>query len=79
MEVLKISKSDFRSFVQKKIENSDERTIGVVKKGSHFAFADLESIDDLQMDYDVTMLPPKKYFQPPKEILLKFKPNVLIL
>ncbi len=75
MEVLKISKDDFRSFVQKKIENSDQRTIGVVKKGSHFAYADLESVDDMQMDYNVTMLPPKKYFQPPKEILLKFKPK----
>lgn len=75
MEILKISKNDFNSFIDKKIEEKKERVIGVVKKGSHFMFDDLESSQNLILDYDVTMLPPKKYFQPPKEILLKFVPK----
>ncbi|MEN8153132.1 MAG: 4Fe-4S dicluster domain-containing protein [Acidobacteriota bacterium] len=75
MEILKISKNDLNSFIDKKIEEKKERVIGVVKKGSHFVFGDLEDSQDLSLDYDVTMLPPKKYFQPQKEILLKFTPK----
>jgi sulfhydrogenase subunit beta (sulfur reductase) len=75
MEILKISKSDFISFIDKKLTENESRTIGVVKKGSHYVFAGLNSSADLCLDYDVTLLPPKKYFQPPKEILLKFAPK----
>ncbi len=75
MEILKISENDFMSFLDKKIDEKAEKVIGVVKKGSHFVFNELESSDKLALDYDVTMLPPKKYFQPPKELLLKYKPG----
>lgn len=75
MEILKISKKDFYSFIDRKIAAKESKTIGVVKKGSHYAFAELEAASDLCLDYDVTILPPKKYFQPPKEILLKYVPK----
>ncbi|MCP4149492.1 MAG: hypothetical protein GY757_17220 [bacterium] len=75
MEILKISKNDFKSFLDKKLEAKETRTVGVVKKGSNFVFADLNSADELCLDYDVTILPPKKYFQPPKEVLLKYVPK----
>lgn len=75
MEILKISKSDFNSFIDKKLAEEKNRTVGVVKKGSHYVFADLNSSNELCLDYDVTILPPKKYFQPPKEVLLKFVPK----
>ncbi len=75
MEILKISMNDFKSFIDKKIKESKTRTVGVVKKGTHYVFADLNSADELQLDYDVTILPPKKYFQPPKEVLLKYVPK----
>ena len=75
MEILKISENDFLSFIDKKIEEKNEKVIGVVEKGSHFIFDELKSSDKLALDYDVTMLPPKKYFQPPKELLLKYKPG----
>ena len=75
MEILKITKKDFLTFVDKKIFEKQSRIIGVVKNGSNYVFNDLESSKDLQMDYDVTILPPKKYFLPPKEVLLKFVPK----
>jgi len=75
MEISKISKNDFKSFIDQKIKKHESRTVGVVKKGSQFVFADLESADDMQLDYDVTILPPKKYFQPQREVLLKFVPK----
>ncbi|MGE5343634.1 MAG: 4Fe-4S dicluster domain-containing protein [Candidatus Omnitrophota bacterium] len=75
MEILKISKDDFKSFIDQKIKTHESRTVGVVQKGSHYIFTDLNSADELALDYDVTILPPKKYFQPPKEVLLKFVPK----
>lgn len=37
-----------------------------------FTFAELKRAEDLRLDYDVTLSPPKYYFQPPCETLLKF-------
>jgi len=75
MEILKISKTKFKEFVDQKIAENNRRTVGVVQRGNHYSFADLTSSADLCLDYDVTILPPKKYFQPPREVLLKFKPK----
>jgi len=41
-------------------------------KTDHFVFAELTKAEDLRLDYDVTILPPKYYFQPPREVLLDF-------
>jgi len=75
MEILQISKKDFSSFIDEKIAKKEERIIGVIEKGSHYIFNDLKTSDEMRLDYDVTMIPPKKYFQPPKEVLLKFIPK----
>lgn len=75
MDILKISKKDFLSFVDRKISEKKSRIVGVIQKGFHYVFDDLKSSGDLSLDYDVTILPPKKYFQPPKEVLLKFVPK----
>jgi ferredoxin len=48
--------------------------VGVREKGEgKYEFAPLESPSQLCLDYDVTVLSPKKYLFPPKETLLKFK------
>ncbi len=75
MEILKISKNAFNSFIGQKISEKKSRMLGVTQKGSHYVYADLDSADQLCLDYDVTILPPKKYFQLPKEVLLKFVPQ----
>lgn len=46
--------------------------VGVQAKGERYAFDALTSAKDLRLDYDVTILPPKKYFQPQHEILATF-------
>lgn len=48
------------------------RVVGVKAKGERYAFGDLAQASDLRLDYDVTILPPKKYFLPQKEELLRF-------
>ncbi len=40
--------------------------------GEKFAFGPIRSSADLRMDYDITLMSPKKYFLPPRETLLKF-------
>lgn len=45
---------------------------GVQAKGDKFAFDRLSSASALRLDYDVTILPPKKYFQPQREVLMRF-------
>ncbi len=75
MEIVQITKEDFSSFVDLKIAKNEERIIGPVEKGRHYIFDDLKSSGEIKLDYDVTMIPPKKYFQPPREILLKFVPK----
>jgi sulfhydrogenase subunit beta (sulfur reductase) len=71
MSVKKIAKSDFTSFVEALIRT--EKVVGVQAKGDRFDFAPLESAQDLRLDYDVTLSPPKKYFLPPAEVLLTYE------
>jgi len=52
---------------------ANRNVIGVKAKGDRFAFGKLDSADELRLDYDVTLLPPRKYFQPQVETLLTFK------
>lgn len=45
---------------------------GVQAKQDRFAFDRLHAAAALRLDYDVTILPPKKYFQPQRETIIKF-------
>ncbi|MEI6520519.1 MAG: 4Fe-4S dicluster domain-containing protein [bacterium] len=45
---------------------------GVQAKEDKFAYGLLTRGADLRLDFDVTILPPKKYFQPLKETIMKF-------
>ncbi len=68
-----ITKEHFNSFVNRLIHDDDREIVGVQEKGNRYVFDRLRDAGDLRLDYDVTILPPKKYFLPPREILLKFK------
>jgi NAD(P)H-flavin reductase len=67
-----ISKDDFNDFVNALIKDEAWNVIGVKAKGSKFAFGPLESASELRLDYDVTLLPPKKYFFPQRETLFTY-------
>ena len=72
MSVSTVTKEQFKSFVTALI-GSDRRVVGVQAKNDKFAFGDLKNADDLRLDYDVTILSPRKYVLPQKEALLQFQ------
>ncbi|MBW8036152.1 MAG: Ni/Fe hydrogenase subunit beta, partial [Planctomycetes bacterium] len=72
MSIKKINKDAFGNVVANIIAG-DNDVVGVQAKADKFAFGPLDSADDLRLDYDVTLLPPKKYFQPPVETLMTYK------
>jgi len=51
---------------------AETTVIGVQSKEDKFVYDLLRSSAELRLDYDVTILPPKKYFLRPAEILLRF-------
>jgi len=65
-----IRSDDFAAFVTAMIEAVP--VYGPVAKRSRFVFARLESPEELRLDYDVTILPPKKLFFPPAQDLVRF-------
>ena len=67
-----LSKEDFANFVDALIKDDSWNVIGVRSKGNKFAFGPLDSASDLRLDYDVTLLPPKKYFFPQRETLFTY-------
>ncbi len=67
-----ISKDDFKDFLNALIAEDSWSVIGVKSKGNKFAFGPLESAEELRLDYDVTLLPPKKYFFPQRETLFTY-------
>jgi sulfhydrogenase subunit beta (sulfur reductase) len=69
-----LAKGKFNDFVAFLLR--DNRVMAPVDRGSgHFAFAQIRSKEDIariRMDYDITLLPPKKYLLPAYETLLEF-------
>jgi len=51
---------------------ADYRVVGPQAKGPKFAFEPITDPAQLRLDYDTTILPPKKVFQPPEERLATF-------
>lgn len=48
------------------------RVVGPVAKRSKFVYAQLESAEELRLDFDVTLLPPKKLFFPPVQDVVEW-------
>jgi ferredoxin len=71
MSFKKISEEALNEWVDSLIEK--QKVIGVQVKNDRFAFAPLRASADLRLDYDVTVLPPKTFFQPQREALLQYK------
>lgn len=50
----------------------DYRVVGPMAKGPQFVFGQLEDPAELRLDYNTSILPPKKYLQPQEERLMTF-------
>jgi len=54
---------------------SDYRVVGPMAKGPQFVFGQIEDPVDLRLDYNTSILPPKKYLQPQEERIMTFNRN----
>lgn len=66
----KISKKDFHKWVGSL--EAHGKLYGPKSKENHFVFRPIKDVSELTLDYFPTILPPKKYYFPQKEKLLKF-------
>ncbi len=51
----------------------DYRVVGPVKRNGAWAWSDVEPGSPLALDYPTTMLPPREFFAPPRELLFRFR------
>ncbi len=70
MRIKQIDESVLAAWVNALI--AKHRVVGIQAKGSRFAFGPLAKAAELRLDYDVAYLSPRKYFEPPRETLLRF-------
>lgn len=70
MKTVMITEKDLGGFIGALMQH--QPVWGPIAKRSQFVFAELESPKDLRLDYDVTILPPKKLFFPPAQDLVCF-------
>jgi len=71
MDLQVIEKSNFVPFVQNLI--NAHQVEGVKRKGEGFFYGTIQEPEELCLDFDCTLLPPKKYFLPPNETLFRFQ------
>ena len=70
MNVYFIKEHDFNPFINNMLQNIPVIAPQAVQQ--LFSFDYLKKADDLRLDYDITILPPKKVFFPPRQIIIKF-------
>ncbi|MBN1525896.1 MAG: 4Fe-4S dicluster domain-containing protein [Spirochaetales bacterium] len=70
MGTKKVSQKDFEKWVEKLI--GLQKVFGVQSKDDKYEFGALLKAENLRLDYDITILPPKKYFLPSTEQLFSF-------
>lgn len=71
MSLYILSKEKLPEFV--KALQATFRVVGPVRTETGYAFDDIRQADQLQLDYTTTILPPKKYFLPQREVLFKYR------
>ncbi len=70
MKDLYIKDSDWNSFLEKML--CAKKVIGPKAKKEKFVFGEISSPEEIRLDFDTTILPPKKAFFPPKQELVRF-------
>lgn len=53
--------------------NADYRVVGPKGRHGQFVFDEIDNAEELVIDYPTTVLPPKKYLLPPREVLFNFQ------
>jgi sulfhydrogenase subunit beta (sulfur reductase) len=71
MSAKKLTQEALDTWVNGLIER--QLVFGVKAKGERFAYDRLADASELHLDYDVTMLSPKKFFQPQTESIMRFE------
>lgn len=71
-DVRTISKKDLDAFIDSLIQKKEFEVVGVISKGNSFVYDKLSSSEELRLDFDTTILPPKKYFLPQYEDMMKY-------
>jgi sulfhydrogenase subunit beta (sulfur reductase) len=66
-----IDKKDMASLVTSIME--EREVVGPVAKNGKFVFDRIDDFSKLRLDYNITLLPPKKYFLPTEEPILEFR------
>jgi len=66
-----IDKKDMASFVKSIME--EREVVGPVAKDGKFVFSPIDDYSQLRLDCPITLLPPKQYFLPQEEPILKYK------
>jgi sulfhydrogenase subunit beta (sulfur reductase) len=70
MSLWVIDKKSVAPFVTRMM--GDYRVVGPVARGIKYAFDQIEDPADLQLGYNTSILPPKKYLQPQEERMMTF-------
>ena len=52
---------------------SEYEVVGPIEKDGRFVFAPITDPTRVRLDYDTTLLPPKKWFLPPDETIMRFR------
>lgn len=71
MNITILTKENLDEFIGKLIAQGS--VVGVKEKDGKYAFGPLTHAEEMAWDYDVTLLPPKKYIMPQWEKLINFK------
>jgi len=70
MKTLTIEKNNMNRLLERFLE--EYKVYGPTKPGPDSTFDEITSIKELHLDYISTVLPPKKFFLPPRETLFSF-------
>jgi len=66
-----LEKAEMDRFLQ--VLSRDYKVFGPKRKGLGYVFGEIGGVEELCLDYRSTILPPKKFFHPPREVLFNFK------
>lgn len=70
MNAFSIGKKDIEKLLNQFLKHG--KVFGPTKPGYESTFDEITSIDQLHLDYHSTVLPPKKFFHPPKNTLFSY-------